>query len=56
MRREEYVVLPDPAEHALYERLVREVYAPAYPRLRPLHEAGRRVLGAPEGELRAEGG
>ena len=56
MRREEYVVQPDPAEHALYERLVREVYAPAYPMLRPLHEAGRRVLGAPAGEWRSEGG
>ena len=48
MRREEYVVEPDPAEHALYERLVREVYAPAYPTLRPLHEASRRVLGTAE--------
>ena len=48
MRREEYVVQPDPAEHALYEWLVREVYAPAYPTLRPLHEASRRVLGTAE--------
>ena len=49
MRREEYMVEPEPAEHAFYERFVREVYAPAYPMIRPLHEAGRRVLGAPEG-------
>jgi xylulokinase len=49
MHREEYVVEPDPAEHALYERLVGEVHAPAYAMLRPLHEAGRRVLGLAEG-------
>ena len=46
MRREESVVAPNPAEHAVYERLVREVYAPAYATVRPLHEASRRVLGA----------
>ena len=56
MRREEAIVQPDPAEHAVYERLVREVYAPAYPMLRPLHEAGRRVLGAPEGGSPDAGG
>jgi xylulokinase len=44
MRREERVVSPDPAEHAFYERFVREVHAPAYPILRPLHEASRRLL------------
>jgi xylulokinase len=49
MRREESVVEPDPAEHAFYVRFVREVYAPAYPMLRRLHEAGRRLLGHPEG-------
>jgi hypothetical protein len=49
MRREQPVVEPDPAEHAFYERFVREVYTPAYPMLRPLHEAGRRLLGHPEG-------
>ena len=48
VRREESILQPDPAEHAFYERFVSEVYAPAYPTLRPLHEAGRRVLGTPE--------
>ena len=47
MRRDERVVLPDPAEHAFYQRFVDEVHAPAYPMLRPLHEASRRLLGAP---------
>ena len=47
MRREERVVAPDPTEHAFYERFVDEVHAPAYPMLRPLHEASRRLLGAP---------
>jgi xylulokinase len=51
MRRPESVVTPDPAAHALYERLVRDVYAPAYAMVRPLHEASRRVLGAPESAL-----
>ena len=56
MRREEYVVEPELDEHAFYERFVREVYAPAYPMIRPLHEAGRRVLGAPEGGSPDAGG
>jgi len=35
---------------------VREVYAPAYATLRPLHEASRRVLGTPgSGSPGAEG-
>ena len=56
MRRQEYVVEPEPAEHAFYERFVREVYAPAYPMIRPLHEASRRVLGTPEGGSPDAGG
>ena len=46
MRRDERVVQPDPAERAFYERFVREVYAPAYPMVRPLHEAGGRLFDA----------
>jgi xylulokinase len=42
--RAEQVVTPEPAAHALYERLLREVYAPAYGTLQPLHAAGRRCL------------
>jgi xylulokinase len=49
MRRTEHVLSPDPAEHALYDRLVREVYAPAYPMIRPLHEASRHALATPSG-------
>jgi xylulokinase len=56
MRREEYVVEPDPTVHALYERLVREVYAPAYSMLRPLHAAARGVLGTPAAGPRAHDG
>jgi xylulokinase len=44
MRRDARVVAPDPAEHAFYARFVDEVHAPAYPRLRPVHEASRRLL------------
>jgi xylulokinase len=44
MRRDEHVVESDPAEHAFYARFVDEVHAPAYPRLRPVHEASRRLL------------
>lgn len=53
MRREESVVAPDAAEHAFYERFVREVYARAYPMLRPLHEASRRCLDATPGAATA---
>jgi len=49
MARAESIVHPDPAEHAFYARFVREVYAPAYPMVRPLHEAGRRLLAATSG-------
>jgi xylulokinase len=49
MRRDERVVSPDPAEHAFYERFVDEVHAPAYPMLRPLHEASRRLLAGSSG-------
>ncbi len=49
LRRDERVIEPDPAEHAFYRRFVAEVYAPAYPQLRPVHEAGRRLL-AGDGE------
>jgi xylulokinase len=44
LRRAEAVVAPDPTEHAFYARFVDEVHAPAYPRLRPVHEASRRLL------------
>jgi xylulokinase len=44
MRRAESVVEPEPAEQALYQRLLRGVYAQAYPTVRPLHEAARRCL------------
>jgi xylulokinase len=47
MRRDERVVAPDPTDQAFYERFVDEVHAPAYPMLRPLHEASRRLLDAP---------
>ena len=51
MRRDERVIAPDPAEHAFYRRFVDEVHAPAYPQLRPVHEAGRLLAGdtRPEG-------
>ena len=49
LRRDERVVSPDPAEHAFYERFVNEVHAPAYPMLRPLHEASRRLLAGSSG-------
>ena len=49
LRRDERVIEPDLAEHAFYRRFVAEVYAPAYPQLRPGHEAGRRLL-AGDGE------
>ena len=44
LRRDERVVAPDPVEHAFYARFVDEVHAPASPRLRPVHEASRRLL------------
>ena len=51
MRRDERVVQPDPAEHAFYRRYAEEVHAPAYPQLRPVHEAARRLLAGEAGEL-----
>jgi xylulokinase len=48
MRRDERVIAPDPAEHAFYRRFVDEVHAPAYPQLRPVHEAGRLLAGDAE--------
>jgi xylulokinase len=39
MRRDEHEVPPDAREQELYERLAREVYARAWPTLRPLHAA-----------------
>ena len=52
MRRDECVIAPDPAEHAFYRRFVDEVHAPAYPQLRPVHEAGRLLAG---GDARPDG-
>jgi xylulokinase len=54
MRRDERVVAPDPAEHAFYERFVHEVYASAYPIVRPLHEASRRLLASASGAAAPE--
>jgi xylulokinase len=53
MRRDERVIESDLGEHAFYRRFVDEVHAPAYPQLRPVHEAGRYLLagGAPEPEV-----
>jgi hypothetical protein len=45
MRRYERAVQPDPAEHTFSRRFVDEVHAPAYPQLRPVHEAGRQLAG-----------
>jgi xylulokinase len=50
MRRDERVLAADPAEHAFYRRFVDEVHAPAYPQLRPVHEAGRRLLAGSDAE------
>jgi xylulokinase len=44
MRRDERVIAPDSGEHAFYRRFVDEVHAPAYPQLRPVHAAARRLL------------
>ena len=38
---------PDPAAHALYEGLYREVYRPLYGRLQPLYRRIRRITGYP---------
>ncbi|MGQ0587691.1 MAG: FGGY-family carbohydrate kinase [Gammaproteobacteria bacterium] len=38
---------PDPVAHRTYTRLYNEVYAPLYPRLRPLYERIREITGYP---------
>jgi sugar (pentulose or hexulose) kinase len=38
---------PDPGSRRLYDQLYREVYAPLYPRLRPLYERIREITGYP---------
>jgi hypothetical protein len=38
---------PDPATHAIYDELFREVYRLMYPRLRPLYQRIRRITGYP---------
>ena len=38
---------PDPAAHAIYDRLYRDVYRRMYPALKPLYGAIRRITGYP---------
>jgi sugar (pentulose or hexulose) kinase len=47
MTRLAALVEPDPATHATYERLYRQVYRPMYGRLRPLYDAIRTITGYP---------
>ncbi len=44
MRPPEHKVAPDAATAELYDRLVREAYAPAYPTVRSLHAAAQKVI------------
>ncbi len=46
MRPPEREITPDDATAGLYDRLVREVYAHAYPAVRTLHEAAEKVISA----------
>jgi xylulokinase len=46
IRTEEHEVPPDPEAMAVYDRLVHDAYARAYPALHPLHEAVERAIGA----------
>ena len=47
MAREGRRFNPDPRNAALYDRLFNEVYAPMYPRLKPLYSAIQRITGYP---------
>jgi sugar (pentulose or hexulose) kinase len=38
---------PDPATHAVYDQLYRDVYRRMYGRLRPLYRSIRRITGYP---------
>jgi len=38
---------PDPANHAIYDELYRDVYRRMYPALRPLYASIRRITGYP---------
>jgi sugar (pentulose or hexulose) kinase len=38
---------PDPATHALYDELYRDVYRRMYPALKPIYDAIRRITGYP---------
>ena len=49
MTRVAETIEPDPAAHALYEGLYREVYRPLYGRLMPLYRKIRRITGYPPG-------
>ncbi|MEZ5863360.1 MAG: FGGY family carbohydrate kinase [Geminicoccaceae bacterium] len=49
MRPPEREITPDAALAGLYDRLVREAYAPAYPTVQSLHEAAQKVIAAGRG-------
>ncbi|MGF1625684.1 MAG: L-fuculokinase [Alphaproteobacteria bacterium] len=38
-------IMPDSKDQVIYDRLLRDVYAHAYPALKPVHDAGQRALG-----------